>query len=300
MQSNFFTTRMEYIMLEKINKQTNLVTILKRLAFLTAGTFLSAIAFSRILLPNQLVAVGFGGIATILNHLFQWNIQLLLMIICVPVIVWSYFRYDRRQVFFAAYCFFLFTFLIGIIEKWIPPFVTDPIIAAIAAGVLMGTATGMILRQGVANGPEAIIGLYLHEKKGISIGNFFMILNIGVISLSLIYGNITLAVYSYISNYISSKVTDFVILGTSSNYSVNIISEHYLEITEFIHKELNRGVTFVQALGTYEVRKKMLLMTVVSERELVLLRNYIKTLDDHTFFYAMKSTEVTGGGFKMQ
>ncbi len=264
---------------------------------LVTGTAIGTFAFSRVLIPNNLTATGLGGLATVVNHLRGLNIQILLLIMALPIIIWAVIKYDRKQVFYASFCFFLFTALIGIYQKYVPAFKTDSLIATVVAGVLTGLSTGIILRQGLANGPEAIVALYLKEKKGLSIGNFFMILNSLIVFSSIIYGNITYIIYSLISIYISGKVTDYVILGTGRTYSVTIISENYQTIREFIHKELRRGVTFIPCIGTYSASEKTMLKTVISGSELVKLKEYTKSLNDNSFIYVTPSIEVIGKGF---
>jgi uncharacterized membrane-anchored protein YitT (DUF2179 family) len=261
------------------------------------GTSIGTFAFSRILIPNNLTATGLGGLATVINRISGLNLQLLLVSLAAPIIIWAIIKYDRKQVFYASFCYFLFTALIGIFQKYVPAFKTDSIIATVVAGVLNGLATGIILRQGLSNGPEAIVALYLKEKIGLSIGNFFMILNSLVVFSSIIYGNITYIIYSLISIYISSKVTDYVILGTSRNYNVTIISENFQVIREFIHKELHRGVTFVPCIGTYSATEKTMLKTIISDAELVKLKEYTKALNDNSFIYVTPSIEVIGKGF---
>lgn len=270
---------------------------LKRFVILLIGQFLAAAAFNQILVPNKLVPVGLGGLATVINNLTGLNVQLLLMLLSLPIIIWAFLKYERKQVYYAAFCFWLFTFYIGFVDKILPTFLTDPIIASILGGVLLGIAGGMVIRQGVANGPEAIVGLYLKEKKDITVGNFFMVINTIIIFSSIIYGDLTLIIYSLISTYIASKVTDVVILGSHKIFIVNIMSDNYLEITEFIHKELDRGVTFVQSLDTNNVKKKMLIKTVITKTELIELKNYIYSLDDDSFVYVTESAGVIGGGF---
>ena len=274
--------------------------IFRELRFFLAmvtGTGIGTFAFSRILVPNNLTASGLGGLATVINHISGWNIQLLLLSLAAPIIIWAIIKYDRKQVFYASFCFFLFTALIGIFEKYVPVFKTDSVIATVVAGVLTGLSTGIILRQGLSNGPEAIVALYLKEKQGLSIGNFFMILNSLIVFSSIIYGNITYIIYSLISIYISGKVTDFVILGTSRNYNVTIISENYQAIREFIHRELGRGVTFIPCIGTYSDTEKTMLKTIISDSELVKLKEYTKSLNDSSFIYVTPSIEVIGKGF---
>lgn len=271
---------------------------LKGFIFIFIGQFIGAVAFSRVLIPNGLVAVGFGGVATVLNNLYGINIQLMLVVLSSPIIIWAFFKYEKRQVFYAALCFVLFTIYIGFAESLFPPFVTDPIVAAVTGGLMFGIAGGMVISQGVANGPEAIVGLYLKEKKGMTIGTFFMVMNTLIIFSSILYGDLTLIIYSLMSTYIASKVTDYVIIGTKRYYIVNIMSDHYLEITDYIRHDLKRGVTFIQGLDTSNVTKKIMLKTVVSNRELVDLKNYIKTFKDDSFVYATESAGLLGGGFE--
>ncbi|GKX29834.1 hypothetical protein SH1V18_23140 [Vallitalea longa] len=270
---------------------------IKHYLIIIVGQLISATAFSQILLPNDLIGGGFGGIATVVNKLTGANIQLVLVALCLPVIIWSYFKYNKKLVFYAGFCFAIFTIFIGVVGNFIPEFSTDPIIAAIVAGVFFGVSAGLIIKEGAANGPEAIVGMYLKEKKGITIGTYFTILNFCIISSSLIYGDITCIVYSLICIYIAGKVTDYIILGTRREYCVNIISDNFLEITEYIHKDLKRGVTFIPCVGTYKIRKKMMIKTVVTNPELVALRNYIASLNDSSFVYVTESIEVIGGGF---
>jgi len=270
----------------------------KKYAYIFIGQFIGAAAFSRILIPNKLVAVGLGGVATIINNLTNVNIQLLLIIICLPIIIWAFFLHKKELLFYAALCYGLFTFYIGIADAFLPAFVTDPIIASVAGGILMGISGGMVISRGVANGPEAIVALHLKEKYDITVGTFFMVMNTVIIFSSIIYGDLTMIVYSLISNYISGKITDYVVIGTKRYFAVNIVSEHYLEITEFIHKELHRGVTFIQSMDTITLSKKMLLKTVISKRELVRLREYVGHLDDDSFVYTVESASIIGGGFE--
>lgn len=264
---------------------------------LLIGQFIAAAAFNQVLLPNNIVPVGLGGLSAVINNLTGFNVQILLILMSAPIIIWALLKYERKQVYYAAFCFLLFTFYIGIVDRYIPEFHTDPIVAAVFGGILLGIAGGMVMRQEVANGPEAIVGLYLKERKGISVGNFFMVMNTVIIFSSITYGDLTLIIYSLISVYISSKVTDIVILGSHKIFIVNVMSDHYLEITEFIHKELDRGVTFVQSLDTHSVKKKMLIKTVLTKTEFIQLRDYIDELDDDSFVYVTESAGVIGGGF---
>lgn len=281
-----------------MEKKSEVKIIAKRLFWILVGQFLSACSFNLILVPNGLVATGFGGISTVLNRLFDFNMQVVLIVLCIPVFLWSFFCYEKKQVLYALFSYGVFTFYVGIVPKMFPEFVTDPIIATVAGGFLNGVATGIIIKQAVANGPESIVGLYFKEKKDITVGTFFMILNAVIICSSILYGDVTMIVYSLICTVICGKVTDLVTIGTDRYYVVRIMSDHYLEITDFVSKELKRNVTFVQGMDTSTVKKKILVETVVSKHELLQLKEFVRNLNDDSFLHVTESAGLIGKGYR--
>lgn len=71
----------------------------------------------------------------------------------------------------------------------------------------------------------------------------------------------------------------------------------FCALTEFIHKEIKRGVTYIQCIGTFELKKNMMLKTLVKNDELVKIKNHLKQLDPNSFIYINESIEVHGRGF---
>lgn len=235
--------------------------------------------------------------AILLNTVTGINIQVLLIALFLPIVIWAFIQLGHKQIITAATCYVLFTMMLGIVPNFIPIYKTDPIVAALVSGVLLGISGGVVLRLGVANGPEALIGIFLKNKYNLQIGSFLTVFNIGIIAASLIHSDLTLAVYSLVSIYIAGKVTDYLIVGFNRYFEVNIISDEYIDITEFIQKKLLRGVTYTQCIGTYSLKKKMLMTTLVSSVELMQLKEYARSVDDECFLYINESTEVIGKRF---
>lgn len=273
---------------------------IKKLIWIAIGQFISAAGYSRILLENDLVATGIGGLAGVLNKLTGLNVQILMICMAIPIFIWAFFCYEKKQILFAVFSFSMFTFYIGIAEKIIPVFKSDPFIASLGGGIVMGIAAGIVMKQRVANGPEAVVGLYLKEKKGLSIGNYFLVINTVVIFSSLLSGNLTLVIYSFFSVFVQSKVTDIIIIGTQKYYVVNIMSDKYLEITEYIQNDLHHSVTFVRGMDVSNMSKKMLVQTVLSKHELIDVKEYVKQFNDDSFIYASQSSSLLGRGYDLE
>ena len=269
------------------------------LIYILIGQFINTVAFASILIPNKLAPVGLGGLATTINYLTGLNMQMLLIVLSLPVILWAFFIYDRTKLYYAAFCYGIFTFYFGLVDAYVPKFYTDPIVAAVLASIILGVGSGIVIGRGIPNGPEAIVGLYLKDRYDITVPTFMMGLNMVIIVTSLVYNDLTMIVYSIIANYLTGRISNRVVIGGRRYFVVNIISDYYLEITDFIHKELGRGVTFVQSMDTTNVKKRMLMKTVISSRELVRLREYVRALEDEdSFVYAIESASIIGGGFE--
>lgn len=272
----------------------------KKLFWIAIGQFISACAYCQILNANNLVATGLGGLATVFNRLTGANVQFLLVIMALPIFIWAFLNYSKKQILYAGFSYFIFTFYVGIVNQILPQLHTDPIAAAISGGVVGGVAGGIIMKQRVANGPEAIVALYLKEKKGLSIGSYYLIINTVVIFSSIIYGDMTLIIYSLICTFVQSVVTDKLIIGFEKYYNVNIMSDQYIEITQFIRNELHRGATFIQGMDTTNVKKKMLIQAVVNQQELIAIKDYVKSFQDDSFICASRSNSITGRGFDVE
>jgi uncharacterized membrane-anchored protein YitT (DUF2179 family) len=271
---------------------------IKILSILFLGALIGAYSFNNVLLPSNLIAGGLGGIATVIAMWYSLNIQIVLAILCLPILVWAYITFGIKQIIYAFTCFTFFTVLLGIM-RLLPALNVDVVPAVLVSGVLFGISGGIVLRLGVANGPEALVGIFLKKKYGISLGLFFTILNTTIVSSSLLLPNSSLnnILYSMVSIYISGKVTDFIVAGFRRDYEVTIISVKYEDITEFIHKDLKRGATFIKGLGSYNHQEKMLIKTLVSNSELITLKEYVKDTDPNCFMYINESIGVVGNGF---
>jgi len=265
------------------------------------GAFLGAYSFNNVILPYNLISGGLGGAATIVTRLSGVNVQLALGLLCLPILIWAYLTYGFKQIIYAFTCFILFTLMISVV-KFLPIPKIDIMIAVILSGVIGGISGGVVLRFGIANGPEGLVGVYLKERYGLNIGVYFIILNTAIVAASMIIPNTTIntMAYSLISIYIAGKVTDVIVMGFRKDYEVTIISEKYIEITNYIHSDLKRGATFIKGFGTYNKQDKILIKTIVSNSEMIVLKNYVKEIDPSCFIYVTESIEVVGGVLQKQ
>ena len=78
---------------------------------------------------------------------------------------------------------------------------------------------------------------------------------------------------------------------------VFIMSDEIEVISDYIMNELERGVTFFTGQGAYSGEEKRIMYTVISRRQFIRLREYIKSVDPKAFISVSASHEVLGEGF---
>ena len=77
-----------------------------------------------------------------------------------------------------------------------------------------------------------------------------------------------------------------------------IFSERYAEIADFINREMNRGVTAIQAIGWYTRTDKKVLFVILRQKEVFQLTKVVKELDKNAFLSVSPANNVYGEGFE--
>lgn len=111
--------------------------IAKDISILILGCIIAALGTSCFLLPNKLSTGGFSGIATVLYYFFEFNVGITIIILNIPLFIFSYFRLGKYFVSKTIISTILFSIFIDVFEN-IGALVNDRFLASIYGGILMG------------------------------------------------------------------------------------------------------------------------------------------------------------------
>lgn len=106
------------------------------------------------------------------------------------------------------------------------------------------------------------------------------------------------ALIALIGLFITSKTIDIMQVGLSTSQVAYIISNQSAKISEAILKDLDRGLTKLNATGGYTGEQRDILMVVVRKREVLRLKAVVKAIDPGAFLILSDAHEVLGKGFK--
>lgn len=266
---------------------------------LLCGAFLLAIGIQCFLNPNKISPGGVSTIGTVLFHL--WGVKLSVTnLVCNIVLFALGFRFLGKNAVFKTVAGVLLLSVFLELAAQLPAFLGDAALATVAGGVLVGLGLGLVVRRGASTGGTDFAALVLKRFfPHISLAHFILIIDCVIIAIAgLVFRDVTVTVYSVISMYICSKVTDWVVTAGDAAKAVIVISEHNTEIADSVMKKFERGVTGLHSEGMYSHQKNLLLFCVVSPKQLPPFIAAVRKIDSRAFVVVQDAREVIGEGFK--
>ena len=290
---------------------------------ITIGSFVAAIGLGVFLVEADVVPGGVTGISMVVNFLFpKLSVGMLIWILNVPLFIWGIAELGnafgvRTFYGFSSNAFFI-DFLRGDIPGfgWLQTQNTETIqyllehdffFFILIGSLFTGIGLGMVFKfKGTTAGTEILCAI-LKKRTGISPGIAMMAIDFFVISAAtavFYYDGSTrvpalvLAFYAFLSLYVSSILLDKVVYGFDYAHQYIIFSNKNSEISDYIIKKLDRGVTAFYARGMYTGQDKEVLLTVVGKNDARELAPFIKKVDPHAFIIQSNVNEVLGEGFR--
>lgn len=271
------------------------------LIMVSLGCAIYALSLDMISVPNQLADGGLSGVTLILHHFWNIDMGLATLVLNIPLIILGY-RYMGKLLL--AYTIWGTVSLSFFLWLWrLFPIITqlnldhDLFLSAILAGTLSGFGLGIVFRYNGTSGGTDIIARIFQIKFGISSGKMLLLCDAVVLFASLSYLDIKHMMYTLLASFILSRVLDTVQQGAYSARGLLIISDHYQEIAKMIDLELERGFTYLNALGGYQENEKKVIYVVVSPREIPQIKQLIHHEDPNAFVTIFEVHEALGEGF---
>ncbi len=270
----------------------------KRYIKFCIGCFLVALSFNLFLAPNDLVPGGVSGLSIILNHVFNINKSLVILIASLLLLVLSYIYLGQEKTrgsILGSLLFPLFVEATSHITSYINIDTSQLLLSAIFGGLLYGFGAGIIFKAGFTTGGTDILNQIVSKYFKIGLGKSMLLCDGTIVILSGIVFGPTKLMYSIIILYLISYMSDRVILGISDSKAFYIVTDEESKIKDYIMKYLNHGVTVFNAKGGYKKERETVLLCVLPTKEYYRLKEGIKEIDPEAFFVVTDAYEVFGG-----
>lgn len=271
--------------------------------FLILGTGMLAFAIQCLYDPVSLVTGGFTGIAIIVKQLtegiIEGGIPLWLTNIVLNIPGFLVALKIKGKKFLART--FLGTAFLSIWLYLIPPMDLsqgDYILAAVFGGCAAGAGMGLILlAKATTGGTDMVATLIQHYMKHYSIVEIMQILDGLIVIAGLYVFGLRSGLYAMLAIVVTAKVSDMIMEGFKFSKAAFIITDQYELVAKRILEELERGVTGLHAKGMYSGDEKCMLYCVVSQKEIVEVKEIVAQVDPKAFVIVSDAREVLGEGF---
>ena len=256
----------------------------------TIAIILASMNFNLLLKPVNVVAGGAGGLALVLSNIFHMSTSNLITIIYIVTVILSAIFLDKKtfiSILYASILYPLVTYLTEDITYFVSLNYSDVFLICIASGVISGITNGIAFRFGYAPGGLSIIAPIINKYFKVSLSTVNFIVNTIVVLLGAYYYGFNMVIYAIVLLYISSYISNMVILGLSTNKVLFIKSKKNDKIIELLHDKY-----MVNAIVLDNDNKEKSLIAVVNNSDYGPVKKDILNIDQKVFFSTNDCYEV--------
>lgn len=284
--------------MSKVNKTIG-KDIFFRYSVILTGMIISSIGINGFIRPAHLLSGGVTGLATMLNYITNINVGLLTFLINIPIFIFGFIYLEKDFCITSLINMVLFSFILGITQD-IGAYINinDILLQSAYGGILCGVGVGLTFRAKSSQGGTDIIGAILKIKRNVPVKNTALAANVAIVLCGSFLFGMHLALYTLISMFLNAQTMAVVKDAFFDEKSVMVFTKKSEEIADDIMKNLDRGVTFLDAEGGYTHEKKKIIYCVALSKEIPKIKEIALKYDNRAFISVNDVNEVKGKGFK--
>jgi uncharacterized membrane-anchored protein YitT (DUF2179 family) len=269
---------------------------MKDLFFIIIGCILYSLYLSVIVLPNGLATGGLAGISIGLNSLFGTKIGVTLILMNIPLFIFGFKLIGKSFALKSAIIVFFSSFLVDLTNNFFHFNALDEkLLAAIFAGVVSGVAMSLIFIGGGSTGGMDISGKMIKNKMPtFDLAKILLIQDVIVYMFIATVLGVNAVMYAVIMSFVKTKTIDAIQEGLASSRQCIIISDYPEDIIHQIQIKLGRGVTRLNAEGTYTNKNKNFIYVVIQKNQLSTLKKIVDSIDPKAFVTVTAVSNVLG------
>ena len=263
---------------------------------ITVGTVITALGINGFYVPNRISDGGVSGLGIILLYVAHVPLWVTLLVVNLPLLWLSHKLWGGRVGSRTLYGTLMLSLAVAFLR--VHAMTHNVLLAAVYGGVLSGVGLGLVFRSRGTTGGTDVVARFISHWSPVSMGQGMMLIDFFIIAGFGFIFNPTLAMFSLIALFISSRAIDVVQEGVSYARAFTIVSAKADLVAAKIMEIMNRGVTRMGATGEYAGQQRPILYVVVTRSEVTTLKELIYEVDRDAFVVVGTVHEVIGEGFR--
>ena len=251
--------------------------------------------------PNNFSMGGVSGLSILLGKVFPvLSASSYNTIINVLFLILGFIMLDKSFGFRTVYCSLLSAGLIQVFS-WVWPLtkpLTDQLMLELFFAVILPALGAAILFNiDASSGGTDIAAMILKKYTGLDVGTALLISDVAIAAAALFVFDATAGLCSLLGLALKSVLVDSAIESLNRRKAFFVITSDPEHVCDYVTHTLVRGATIWTAQGAYTHDVHHVVLTVLSRRQAVTLRRYLKQVDPHAFMIVANSSEIFGKGF---
>lgn len=264
---------------------------------LAIAIVLASIGLKAFLLPNGFLDGGVTGISILLNKITGFEISIILPVISIPFFVIGWFTVSKRTVIRSLISVLILSLVIHF-ENF-QPITDDKLLISIFGGLFLGAGIGIAIKNGSVLDGSEILGIFVNERTGISIGLIIFWFNVVLFLLAGFLFSLEVTMYSVLTYIITAKTIDLILEGFEDYVGLMIVTSKSGEMQKALLKDIGQGMTIYQGTKGYgsqgEKQNLEIIHTVVNRIDTKKVYRVLKKVDKDAFVIEFDVNKVSVG-----
>lgn len=275
---------------------------LKGFLLINLGLVLTAAGIHFFKVPNSFATGGVSGLAIVIRHFFPGiSVGPLMLMINIVLLICGFALIGTSFGSKTVYSSFMLSGTVWVLDRLFPlsrPMTGDTMLELAFAIILPAVGSAIVFNQNASTGGTDIVAKVLSKLTSIDIGKALLLADFSItVAAGLVFG-IRIGMYSLLGLILKGFLIDIVIESINVRKQMVIVSEKPEAVREYIIKNLHRGATIHTATGAFSSDEKHVITTIVTRKQAIALRDYIREIDKQAFITITNTSEIIGRGFR--
>ncbi len=261
------------------------------------GIILASVGLKAFLLPNGFLDGGATGIAILISEKTSINISLLLVFISLPFLMMGWIAVCKRTAVKSVFAIIGLALFLHF--ETFTSVTDDKLLISIFGGLFLGAGIGLTIKNGAVLDGSEILGIFIHDRYGMSIGRVILIFNVILFTITALVLSVEVAMYSVLTYLVTAKVIDFMIEGFEDYVGLMIVSHKSGQMEKHLMNAVGTGLTVYQGsrgFGNRGEQKEMdIIHMVINRIDIRKTYNTIEELDPDAFIIEFDVNNIKGG-----
>lgn len=287
--------------IEEIKAMSKVKKTLVEYGMLTLATFIMVVGIYAFKFPNNFSFGGVTGLAIVLSEFLPSTPGNITFIINMVLLVIGFIFLGKGFGVKTAYISVVMSLGLSLSEKIYPmaePLTEEPLLELIFAVALPAVSSAIFFNMDASSGGTDIVAMILRKYTKLNIGSALFVSDLLIVLSACLVFDAQTGLFSLLGLLAKSLMVDNVIENINMCKYFTIICDDPEPICDFIMNHLHRSATIHEAEGSYEHRKKTVIITIMKRGQAVELRNFIRMTQPSAFIAITNSSEIIGKGFR--